>query len=179
MRKILIISNNLFIGGAEKLIFELVSFALKNNIKPTVLILDNYNREHYDSVFEDLNVKVVRTRLQNIKHFRSPAKMFRSVCWLIRLKFFADNLYNSIHVIGLYNVDKVIDLLVHRHRFFWNVNNAIQFPDRTYPYSDHIFARENDTIVCINNYQVDEISEQYGKTAIKSKISLFKLFIAS
>lgn len=178
MPKVLIISNQLVMGGAEKLVFEMVSFALQHHLEPTVLILDNYNEEHYDAVFRDMHVKVVRTRLKGIRHFRAPRKMIYSFYWLIRLKFFAEHLYNSIHVIGLYNVDKVAGLIFHKSRHFWHVNNAIQFPNRTYPYHQAIFSNPDDTIVCINNYQLEELNKQFGKGNIRSKIKLFKLFIS-
>jgi len=177
MPKILIISNNLFIGGAEKLIFELVTFALQNDLEPTVLILDSYHQEYYDDVFSAMHVKVVRTRLKGIRHFRAPRKMLKSFYWLFRLKFFAAGLYDSIHVIGLYNADKVAGVVFHKNRYFWHVNNAIQFPNREYPYQQAIFNNPDDTVVCINAYQPDELNSQFGEGNIRSKIKLFKLFL--
>src|SRR4051794_10857205 len=106
MGKILIIGNGLGIGGAERLIYELTSFAKANSLKPVILILDNYNREHYDAIFKKMEVKVSRTRITNIPHFRAPVKMLKSIIWALKLKFFARRLYDSIHVIGLYNMDK-------------------------------------------------------------------------
>ena len=64
----LIVSNALIIGGAEKLIFEIVQFALANGVQPTVLILENYQREYYDEIYKKLGVKVIRTRIQNVVH---------------------------------------------------------------------------------------------------------------
>ncbi|MEO3404316.1 hypothetical protein AAFN85_10460 [Mucilaginibacter sp. CAU 1740] len=176
MNNILIISNRLGIGGAEKLLIELVTFAQKNNINPTVLILDSYDEEHYDRILKTQGVKVVRTRINNIKHFRAPAKMMRSAWWAVKLKYFAAKYYKSIHTIGLYNVDKVFDTVLHSHRFFWNVNNAVQFPKREYAYQQEIFGNPNDTIVSINKYQETELFSQYGN-AIKAKMVLAKLFI--
>ena len=177
MNRVLIVSNTLIIGGAEKLLFELATFAKENKIEPTILILDNYQKEHYDDVLNKIDVKVVRTRINNIKHFRSPVKMLKSIFWTIKLFLFAERLYDSVHVIGLYNVDKVLTQIKHRQRYFWNVNNAIQFLNEEYPYSEDIFKNENDTIMCINNYQLDETYGQYGISNIKSKMVLFKLFI--
>ena len=178
MDKILIISNRLSIGGAEKLLYELIRFAQANKIEPEVLILDNYATEYYDDILKQMNVKVTRSRIKNITHFRAPVKMLRSVIWSLKLKFFADKFYNSIHTLGLYNADKVLDTVVHKKRFFWHVNNSVQFVDGGYPYQREVFGDEKNTIVCINSYQITEIQQQYGTDYIKAKLSLFKLFIA-
>ncbi|RWY57324.1 glycosyltransferase family protein [Mucilaginibacter gilvus] len=177
MNKILIVSNLLRIGGAEKLLYEVVGFARANNLEPVILILDSYDREHYDPIYEQMNVKVVRTRISLIKNFRSPMQMLQSVIWIIRLRYFARKLYKSIHVIGLYNLDKVYHGINHNRRFFWNVNNAIQFVDRKFPYSAEYFGNGNDTIVCINKYQATEMQSQYGLDLLKAKITVFKLFL--
>ncbi|AYL97246.1 hypothetical protein [Mucilaginibacter celer] len=176
MNNILIISNRLGIGGAEKLLLELVFFAQKNNINPTVLILDSYEHEHYDGILKAKGVKVVRTRINTIKHFRAPVKMIRSAWWAVKLKYLAAKYYKSIHTIGLYNVDKVFNTVPHPHRFFWNVNNAIQYPNREYAYQQELFGDSNDTIININKYQETELRQQY-KDAIKAKMVLAKLFI--
>lgn len=176
MNNILIISNRLGIGGAEKLLLELVTFAQKNDIKPTVLILDSYQQEHYDDELKARGVKVIRTRINTIKHFRAPVKMIRSAWWAFKLKYLANKYYSSIHTIGLYNVDKVFDTVLHPHRFFWNVNNAVQYANREYSYQQEIFGNSNDTIVSINKYQEVELYSQYGD-AIKAKLVLAKLFI--
>ena len=57
-------------GGAEKLIFEIVNFAKQNNLAPTILILDNYSREYYDPIFEELGVEIIRTRLEALRACR-------------------------------------------------------------------------------------------------------------
>lgn len=176
MNKVLIVTNLLRIGGAEKLLYEVVGFAMANNLEPIILILDNYDREYYDPIYEQMNIKVVRTRISLIRNFRSPLKMLQSIIWMIRLKYFAARLYKSVHVIGMYNVDRIFSRLIHPNRFFWNVNNAIQFLERQYPYAPEFFGNPNDTIVCINKYQPEEMQSQYG-AAIKAKITLFKLFI--
>ncbi|MBD1363982.1 hypothetical protein IDJ77_09195 [Mucilaginibacter sp. ZT4R22] len=177
MNKILIVSNLLRIGGAEKLLYEVVCFARANNLEPEILVLDNYDREHYDPIYEQMNVKVVRTRISLIKNLRSPLKMLESVIWIIKLKYFAAKLYKSIHVMGLYNLDKVYHHINHKQRFFWNVNNAVQFVDRKFPYSAEFLGDENDTIVCINKYQVTEMQSQYSPELLKAKITVFKLFL--
>ena len=177
MNKILIISNRLTIGGAEKLLYELVQFAKKNQIEPEILILDNYNAEYYDGIFSNMNVPVIRTRIADIAHFRAPLKMLRSILWSVKLKYFATKYYNAIHVMGLYNADRVIQTVNHKKRFFWHVNNTTQFFDENYPYQAEIFGNANDTVMCINNYQINEIKRQYGN-AVKAKLSLFKLFIS-
>jgi hypothetical protein len=177
MHKTLIISNLLRIGGAEKLLFELASFSKENNIKPTVLILDNYDNGYYDNALAQKNIKVVHTSINNLKHFRAPLKMLKSICWSIKLKYFAPVFYNSIHVIGLYNVDKVLCTVIHDHRFFWNVNNRAQFARQEYAYHQKIFENEKDTIVMINSYQKNELFQQYGKETIKARIVQFNLFI--
>lgn len=176
MNKILIVSNKLAIGGAEKLLFELATFAQENNIEPTILILDSYSKEYYDPVLKSKGIKVVRTRINAAKHFRSPLKMLRSIWWVVKLKYFAGKYYDSVHTIGLYNVDKVFDTIRHKNRFFWNVNNSIQYFNLEYSYQQEIFSNSNDTIVNINKYQENELYQQYGN-AIKTKIVLAKLFI--
>ncbi|MFD0765439.1 hypothetical protein ACFQZI_11300 [Mucilaginibacter lutimaris] len=176
MNKILIISNRLGIGGAERLLLELATFAQKSNIDPTVLILDNYLQEHYDAILKAKGVKVVRTRINAIRHFRAPLKMMRSAWWAVKLKYFASNYYDSVHTIGLYNVEKVFDTVLHPHRYFWNVNNAVQYTNREYCYQQEIFGNTKDTIVNINKYQERELRSQYGK-AIKAKLVQTKLFI--
>jgi hypothetical protein len=177
MPKILIVSNFLIMGGAEKLIFELASFAMANNIEPTVLILDNYNLEYYDGILEKTGVRVVRTRIRNIKHFRAPLKMIRSLIWKLKLRYYADKYYESVHVMGLYNIEKVFRDLVHPHRYFWNLNNAVQFNDEIYPVSADYFKNPQDKVVCINKYQQDEMHKQYGVGNIRSELLLFNLFM--
>ena len=175
MDKILIVSNLLRIGGAEKLIYEIVCFAKQQNIEPVILILDNEQEEHYDAIYRELNIGVTRTQIKDIRNLRAPLKMFKSIFWRIKLRYFAERFYKSVHVVGLYNVNKIYEGLPHQHRFFWNVNNVVQFFDRTYPYSADFFSDKNDTIVCINKYQITELNSQYGDF-LKSKLSLFKLF---
>ena len=177
MSKILIINNRLIIGGAEKLLLELVKFAKENQVEPEILILDNYNTEYYDGIFKGMEVPVIRTRISDIAHYRAPGKMLRSIIWSAKLKYFADKSYDAIHVMGLYNADRVMHTVNHKKRFFWHVNNTTQFFDENYPYQDEIFSNPNDTVLCINNYQIDEINRQYGDT-VKAKLSLFKLFIS-
>ncbi|MCQ6957275.1 hypothetical protein [Mucilaginibacter aquariorum] len=177
MGKILIISNKLSLGGAEKLAVELALFAKKNDIEPTVLILENYGNEHYDTILKEQDIKVIRTRIKHIKHFRAPLKMAISAWWAIKLKYFSGVFYDSIHVIGLYNIDAVLNNVIHQHRFFWNVNNSIQYHNKEYPYQREIFANKHDTIVNINEYQAGELYDQYGKEAIKTKMVQAKLFV--
>ncbi|MBK0378207.1 glycosyltransferase family protein [Mucilaginibacter segetis] len=174
--RILIVSNLLTIGGAEKLIYELVVFARQNNIEPTILILDNYKVEYYDKIYKEIKVNVVRTRLHNIKHLRAPFKMLRSIYWVLLLKFFTNNFYESVHLMGLYNLYQIKALLKHKHRFFWHVTNAIQCTNGTYDFPSSYFDDERDTIVCINRYQINELIAHYGH-ALKCNLRLFKLFI--
>ena len=177
MDRILIVGNLLKIGGAEKLIFELTTFCRKNNVKPTILILDNFQTEHYDSIYNSLNIKVVRTRIGEIKNFRAPMRMIKSLYWKLLLRYFANFFYKSIHVIGLYNAEKVNENIAHNHRFFWHVNNRVQFSDQILPYNDRLFGNAKDTIVCINKYQIEEIANQYQGIPLFSNIILFKLFV--
>lgn len=161
-------------GGAEKLIYELAAFAQKNNIKPTVLILENYQKEYYDDIFKQKRIKVVRTRLTAIKNFRSPIRMCRSLYWLFKLKFLANSIYDSVHVIGLYNIYRAKDTIIHKHRFFWHITNTIQ---GTYNFPESYFDNPEDTIVYINPYQEAEFSDYEKSTPIKCKKVLFKLFL--
>ncbi|MGF7074050.1 hypothetical protein [Mucilaginibacter sp. R-33] len=175
MNKVLIVGNKLSIGGAEKLLVELAVFAKKNNMQPIVLILDNYDYEYYDEILKNKDIEVVHTRIRHIKHLRAPRKMIRSVWWVIKLKYFAQKYFKSVHTIGLYNVEKVYDTIIHPNRFFWNVNNSIQYFNMEYTYSQGIFSNSSDTIVNINKYQETELYQQYGE-AIKAKMVLSKLF---
>lgn len=176
MSRVLIVGNKLSIGGAEKLLVELVLFAQKNNIRPTVLILDNYQYQHYDAILQDKGIEVVHTRIKQIKHFRAPLKMIHSAWWAIKLKYFAHKYYDSVHTIGLYNVEKVFNTIVHKHRYFWNVNNSIQYFNMEYSYQKEFFGNSDDTVVNINKYQQGELYQQYGN-AIKTKMVLSKLFV--
>jgi len=164
-------------GGAEKLIHEITQFAKQNNIEPTILILDNYNREYYDPIFEKENIKVIHTRLDSFKHFRAPVKMFTSIYWAIKLKYFAEKYYDSIHIAGLYNVYRILGKIEHPHRFFWHMNNSLQYTNREYNFYGNIFDNPGDTIVCINKYQLDELQQEYSKV-LKCKMLLFKIFVA-
>ena len=179
MKKFLIINDKLSIGGAEKLVFELIQFSKQNNIEAKIVIIDNYNTEHYDALFIKMHVEIARVRLKSIKHFRKPIKMLTSLLWLIKLKYLSNFLYSSIHIIGLYNAEKVIGLIKHKHRFFWNVNNAAQFENQIYPVNDSIFHDTADTIININKYQKKELIAQYGNQSIKAKMIDFKLFISN
>lgn len=177
MDKILIVSNVLTIGGSEKLMFELAKFCKENKVQPTILILDNFQVEHYDPIYKSLNIKVIRTRIGNIKNYRHPIRMVKSLYWKFLLRFFANSIYKSIHVIGLYNAEKIIENVGHDHRYFWHVNNRIQSKDQILPYNDRLFRNSNDTVVCINEYQIEEIKIQYDGIPLFSKIILFKLFV--
>lgn len=164
-------------GGAEKLIYELATFAQKNNITPEVLILDSYEQQYYDGVLKQQNIKVIRTRLQNMKHLRAPLKMLRSAYWFVKLKFFAGRLYDSIHVIGLYNIYRIKNNIQHQHRYLWHVTNAIQNAGGIYNFPESYFDDVHDTVICINTYQVDELKRTYAPEVLKCKIKLFGLFI--
>ena len=177
MPKILIINGSLTMGGAEKLIYELAAFAQKNNIVPEVLILDSYEQQYYDQILKQNNVRVIRTRLQSIKHLRAPLKMFKSLYWSVKLRFFANKLYESVHVIGLYNIYRVKNSIRHKHRHLWHVTNAIQNEGGTYNFPENYFDDKQDTVVCVNTYQIDELKSSYAPEVLKCKIKLFRLFI--
>jgi hypothetical protein len=174
MRKILIVNGHLVMGGAEKLVYELAVFARKNNIAPTVLIVDNYVKEYYDPIFKQKKIKVVRTRLSTIRNFRAPLKMLRSMYWSFRLKYFADSVYDSVHVIGLHNIYRAKDFINHSNRFYWHVTNAAQ---GSYNYPESYFDTPSDTVVCINQYQESELDSHYGNDVFKCKRALFPLFL--
>ena len=174
MRKILIVNGGLVIGGAEKLVHELAVFAQQNKIVPTILILDNYNQEYYDLIFKQKKIRVVRTRLGVIKNFRAPLKMLRSIYWKLKLKFLANSIYESVHVIGLYNIYRVKDTVDHDHRFYWHVTNAAQ---GTYNFPETYFDNPDDTLICINQYQLNELDTHYGNAVFKCKRGLFPLFL--
>ncbi|MCR8560194.1 hypothetical protein KXD93_21255 [Mucilaginibacter sp. BJC16-A38] len=179
MDKLLIISDHLIMAGAERLIFEMVKFARSEHMQPVILIANNYHIEYYDAVFAELQVPVVRTTLQGIMKLRNPVNFLKALYWQIKLRYFADKYFNSVHVIGLYNVQKIFSNVLHQHRYFWHVGNAVQYFDRVYPFPESIFANEQDTLVFINTYQGKEIEQQYGKDKIKNKLSFFKLFVAA
>ncbi|MDN3548723.1 hypothetical protein [Mucilaginibacter aquaedulcis] len=176
MKKTLIVTDHLLMAGAERLIFELVSFARANHIEPVIFILNNYAIEYYDVIFRDMNVKVIRSRIGSIKGLRNPANMIRTFYWNFILKNRINRLYASVQVIGLYNVQKIYKLIIHGDRVFWHVTNSAQYLDSIYPFPDALFANPCDTIICINPYQVDEIYSQYGLENIRAKLKVFKLF---
>ncbi len=163
-------------AGAERLIYELCQFALHNNCKPSILIANNYNVEYYDSVFKALGIKVVRTTLTGTAKLRNPAKILYSLFWQLKLKHFAGLCFKSLHIIGLYNAKRNANTN-HPNRVLWHVNNAVQYFDGTYDFDKEIFSNADDTIICINEHQLKELSAQY-EGAIKCKIVLFKLFLA-
>ncbi len=177
MNEVLIVSDHLLMAGAERLIYELVCFARDNQLRPTVLIANNYSREYYDDVFQRMNIRVVRTTLNGIRKLRNPVNVLTALYWRIQLRYFAAKRYQSIQVIGLYNAEKAWSIS-HPHRFFWHVNNAMQHENEAYPFPSYIFSNTEDTVLCINRYQVEEINRQYGEN-LKCKMSLFKLFIAA
>jgi hypothetical protein len=176
MNDVLIIGDHLLMAGAERLIYELTYFAKANNSKVTVLITNNYNKEYYDDILKALDVNVVRTSLFNTNKLRNPLSILRSLFWRMKLKYFAHQYYKSIHIIGLYNVKKAVHVK-HPHRFLWHVNNAVQYFGGKYDFAEGIFEDKMDTVICINQYQMDELAIQYGG-AIKCKTILFKLFLA-
>jgi hypothetical protein len=63
----------------------------------------------------------------------------------------------------------------HNKRYLWHVANNCQYPDNKYDYDEKIFLNENDTIVYISQYQVEEIHNQYDD--VRCKEVDFKLFI--
>lgn len=166
-------------AGAERLIFELVSFARANNTEPVVFIVNNYAIEYYDAIFSKMNVKVIRSRVGVIKGLRSPLNIMRTVYWNFVFSNLANKFYTSVQVIGLYNVEKIYNLITHRQRVFWHVNNTAQYLNYTYPFSDNIFSNSADTIICINPYQMNELQAQYGLEKIRARIKVFKLFTVS
>jgi len=174
MANVLIIHQCLVMGGAEKLVYELGKFALENNIKPTVLVTGGYSEEYYDGIFRKMNVPVIRTRLNNISMLRHPKKIVKAIFWRLRLKYFSSK-FDSVHVVGLYTADGVKNLINHKKKYFWHVVNSIQYPDRKLPFSSELFKGKDYTIIFINEYQPQEIEEQYGE--IGNKTINFKLFI--
>ena len=174
MKKILIINTTLMIGGGEKLINELASFALKNDIEPTVLIPDSTGQEYYDSILKEKGVKIVRKNISTIARMRNPVNMMRSLFWKLKLKYFLNG-YNTVHIINLHNAVKFYNSIKHRRRYFWHIANAIQYNNRLYDYNPLIFSHPSDTIVYINKEGKDEIQQQYG--IINSKEIVFKLFL--
>lgn len=164
-------------AGAERLICELAAFALSVKLQPVVLIANNYNIEYYDAILKKMDVNVIRTTLQGIKFLRNPINFLKALFWQIKLKHFAEKTYDSVHVIGLYNVPKVQYAIIHSNRYFWHVGNAVQYFDAKYPFPESIFKNEGDTLIYINPYQENEIIKQYGKDNIKCKVQIFKLFL--
>ena len=173
MANVLIIHHCLSMGGGEKLVYELAKFALENNIKPLVLVTD-YLEEYYDGIFRKMNVPVIRTRLNNISKLRHPKKIVKAVFWRLRLKYFSSK-FDSVHVVNLSTADEIKNLINHKKKYFWHVVNSIQYPDRKLPFSSELFKGKDYTIIFINEYQPQEIEEQYGE--IGSKTINFKLFI--
>ena len=176
MAKILIINNCLIIGGAEKLVFELVNFALENNIQPTVLIPDSYATEYYDPLLKAMNVRVVRTRLGKFHRLRNPKNLYKALSWKLKLRYFAKE-FDAIHVVNLGTAERVSPLIKHSRRYFWHIGNSIQFDGNILPFNGKLFENPLDTIVFINKYQRMELEHQYKD--IRCKKIEFKLFITS
>ncbi|TWR25178.1 glycosyltransferase [Mucilaginibacter pallidiroseus] len=163
-------------AGAEKLIYELVHFSHQNNLKVTVLIANNYNTEYYDPILKKMGVEVVRTTLQGIWKLRNPVNLIRALYWNIKLKYFAQRDFESVQVIGLYNVVKMFDAVKHTKRFFWHVENRVQYNENRFIYPEFIFNNAQDTIVFINEYQANELHSQYA--SIKCSTRDFKIFLS-
>lgn len=176
MPRVLIISNHLLMAGAERLIYELVHFSHQNNLKVTVLIANNYNTEYYDPILTEMGVEVVRTTLQGTWKLRNPVNLTRALYWNIKLKYFAERAFESVQVIGLYNVSQMFNIVKHPRRLFWHVDNRVQYNESKFNYPEFIFSNAQDAIVFINKYQPGELHAQY--TGIKCSTLDFKIFLS-
>lgn len=174
MNRTLIVNSTLSIGGGEKLVYELALFAKENNIQPTVLILNNMKLEYYDEILKSIGVNVVRIPLDRISKYRNPIKLAYFYWWRFLLRN-PLGIFNSVHIINLHNAQRFYDSIQHSRRFFWHIANAAQYPNRLYDYEPKIFNQPTDSIVYINDYEKEEIREQYGK--IKAKEIMLKLFL--
>ena len=157
------------------MVHELVSFAVKHNIKPTVLIPDEYNKEYYDEIFAKMNVPVVRTSLTKIHRLRNPVNLIKAIFWRIKLKYFINREFDSVQFINLIMMENVGKYTRHSNRFVWHITNSAQYPGGKYIYPKSILANPNDSIVYINNYQEEEINKDYADVKVR-QIS-FKLFL--
>jgi hypothetical protein len=174
MGKILIVNYGLGIGGSEKLVYELACFALKNNIQPTILIPDKYNSEYYDPILRKMGAIVIRTRLDGLRSLRNPEKIFKALYWKIKLLYFCND-FNSVHIVNLHMAERIKHLINNNKRYYWHVVSAIQFPGNKLNISPTLFDNPKDTVVFIDDSQVDEIEQQYGN--IKCNKMRFKLFL--
>jgi len=174
MPKILLINHCLRIGGAEKLLYELAIFAKKNNIKPYILIFDNYEKEYYDPLLEEVGAVIIRTRLTSIFKLRHPVRLLKAILWRLRLKYFASE-FKTIQFMNLAHTEKIRGFINHKEIFSWHVVNSIQYPDYSLPYAPELFTNDHDKVIYINEYQSAEIENQYGK--IKLQKLNFKLFL--
>lgn len=173
MARTLIIHWSLGIGGGEKLTYELARFAKANNIEPTILVPENLQAEYYDSLFEKENIKVVRVPIHLYRKIRHPVRKIKAAYWKYKLKYFA-NSFDSIHFISLYTADKYYDSIRHDKRSFWHIGNVIQYPDGLYPFRNEIFENNRDTLVYLNDFQKQEIREQYKSFKLKEvNVKLF------
>lgn len=173
-QKILIINNTLDLGGGEKLLVELCKFAIKNNIEPEVLIVNNLNEEFYDRILGNMNVKVFRKNLITRK------KLFLSIFdrfffYNVKLRYLLNKNYAKVHFLNLATNSHASQFFNHKKKFFWHIGNNVQYPKQITPCLQSVLYDEDNTIVCINDYQVNELIEQFGN--VDCKIVRFDLFL--
>lgn len=174
MSKVLIINPVLVMGGGEKLMYELLSFYRSKGHSVEVLITDINNKEYYDAVFEKENVKYAKAPIDKLSQLRHPFHIAKVLLWRARLKF-ANRLYAAVHLINLANSARLIGIVNSSRRYFWHIENEIQFPGRVYPFPPELFQNSEDTLVLLNRYQLKELQRQYQH--ISCKIKMFKLFL--
>lgn len=171
--KILFVNYCLALGGAEKLLYEVVKFVSSRNCELTVIIPNNLEEEYYDDILKKHKVKVVRIHLGSIKQVLKK-KHLKSIYWYFKLRFGLQN-FKTLHIFNLTIVNRYIRYFPHPQRYFWHITNNIQYPNNRYTFDKNIFDNKDDTIVYINQYQNNEIEEEYGYIKLK-KIN-FKLFL--
>ncbi len=174
MKRILIVNQTLMVGGGEKLLYELVVFALSQGYKVDVLILDNFREEYYDQILTDLGASIHRIP----SNWRKMKKTWYFLKWHIRLRYFLKNKYSSTIIINLDFSKKVLRLIRKPNSIhIWHISNLAQyrFNNNLLPYDKNILKNETYNLWLINKYQKEELEEQEGE--IKCKIHDFKLFL--
>lgn len=176
MPKVLIVNFCLSVGGGEKLVYELVNFALKNGKQPVILVPNNFNKEYYDPIFKNMGVKVIRTRLAEITSLRHPVNILKAIYWRLRFQYFSKKEFSSVHVVNLSTAEMVHDIIPHNNRYYWHIGNVMQYVEGEIPYERRMFSNPDDTLVMINRYQEIEFNQRYGD--LPCKRIHFKLFLS-
>lgn len=173
-KRLLIVNYCLSLGGAEKLVYEISKFALRNNIKPHVLIPNGLGDEYYDSVFKSKGIVVIRTEIDGFKKLLKRGA-FKALFWNIFLRYFSKYYFSKVHFMSLLMAHRYFNVISHKQKVLWHIMNQVQYPNGRFFYNKNIFLNKEDILVYINKYQSQELRNQDYK--ITCKEVEFKLFL--